>query len=239
MTALKKQGKGWFITGTDTNVGKTFVASGLVRSLNQQGLRTGAYKPAASGGERNSSGEMVWGDVETLHEAMEGAWPRERICPQRFLAPLAPPQAARREGKVLDEELLIAGARWWEEQVDLVIVEGAGGWLSPLSDSWSNADFAERLGYPVLVVARLGLGTINHTLLTLEAIERRGVPILGVVMTEGLFDPGDVSVEGNPEELGRLTKHPVLGVIRHQSDRSVPEVLQRPGWGELARKRER
>lgn len=228
--------KGWFITATDTNVGKTFVASALVRLLTEGGVKTGAYKPAASGAISTEGEGLLWEDVEALHGACGGRWTRERICPQRFIKPLAPPFAAEAEGKRLDEQLLLSGAVWWKSEVQHLIVEGAGGWLSPISGRWSNADLAQELNFPVLIVARLGLGTLNHTLLTLEAVERRQLPILGIVMTEAQHLPEDLSVVQNADELRKRTSHPILAVIPHQRAPAafIPKPLQSSVWLDLA-----
>ena len=115
--------RGVFITGTDTGVGKTVVASALVRHLREDGLRVGAYKPVASGAR-----DLRWDDVEALHAALGEMVPRDRICPQTFRAALAPPMAARQEGRAVDTSLLRSGAAWWREQpIDALIIEGAGG----------------------------------------------------------------------------------------------------------------
>lgn len=228
--------KGWFVTATDTNVGKTFVASALIRWLNQQGISAAGYKPAASGTIVDLQGNKSWEDVEALHAASDQKWPRERICPQTFDLPLAPPFAARRAGKTIDQDLLLRGASWWEGKVSHLIVEGAGGWLSPISENWSNGDLALQLGFPVLLVARLGLGTINHTLLTLEAIERSGLPIVGIVLSESQYLPEDISTRDNPAELAKRTRHPILGVVPYQpnSRGEIPEPLQSRVWLDLA-----
>lgn len=206
-----------FITGTDTGVGKTTVSSSIVRHWHSQGQRIGAYKPVASGCEFTSEGQPFWGDVEAYFEALHGQFPRDRICPQSFAAPLAPPVAARQAGRSVDAELLLSGARWWESQVDSLLVEGAGGLLSPLTETESNADLAVALGYPVLVIARLGLGTINHTLLTVEAAQRRGLQIKGVILNAAQPAGPDESVNTNPEELARRCPAPFLGVLPYSS----------------------
>src|SRR5262249_17926499 len=131
--------RGLFITGTDTGVGKTYVAAGIVRLLRQQGMRVGACKPVASGSELGPAGPF-WQDVEQLHAALGGEYPRERICPQCWHAAVAPPIAARLEGGEVDGRLLRNGADWWREQVDLLVVEGAGGLLSPLTETETVAD---------------------------------------------------------------------------------------------------
>ena len=206
-----------FVTGTDTGIGKTAITSGLVRHWRARGHRMGAYKPVASGCESSPQGVPVWGDIEAYFAALEGEFPRDRICPQSFDAPLAPPVAARLAGRQVDWQLLLDGARWWESQVDSLLVEGAGGLLSPLTETASNADLALALGYPVLVVARAGLGTINHTLLTVEAAQRRGLQVRGVILNSAQLTATDESVKSNPQELARRCPAPFLGVLPYST----------------------
>lgn len=217
--------RGLFITGTDTGVGKTFVASAIVRRLRDRKIRVGAYKPAVSGSTPGPDGP-IWSDVEILYAALGGEYPREAICPQRFEAPLAPPVAAHREGREIDARLLIEGAGWWNDRVDVLIVEGAGGWLSPLADHLAVADVARELGFPIVIVARLSLGTINHTLLTIEAAQARNVPIAGIILNRAA-PPGvkDLSEETNAVELARRTTVPILATIEHEA---AADLLQVP-----------
>ena len=114
--------RGLFVTGTDTGVGKTWVTAMVARHLVQQEIQVGAYKPTASGSQNGR-----WADVDVLREAIGGRFPEERICPQRFDAPLAPPEAARLENREIDPGLLRSGALWWSDQVDTLLVEGVGG----------------------------------------------------------------------------------------------------------------
>lgn len=216
--------RGLFITGTDTGVGKTYVASAIVRQLREQQVRVGAYKPVVSGSEPGPTGP-IWGDVEQLHSALGGAFPREVICPQRFEAPLAPPVAARLEGRDVDADLLIHGADWWANSVDLLIVEGAGGWLSPITEEKTVADAARALGFPVVIVARLSLGTINHTLLTVEAVRARNVPIAGIILNQtGVPTGKDPSENTNAAELQRRTDVPILATVPHAAPQALLQV---------------
>lgn len=225
-------GQRLFVTGTDTGVGKTTVTSALVRHWQAHGFNIGAYKPVASGCEVNAQGIPFWGDIEAYYAALDGRFPRERICPQSFAAPLAPPVAARHMGRVVDWQLLVSGARWWESQVDALLVEGAGGLLSPLTETETNADLAMSLGYPVLVVARLGLGTINHTLLTVEAAQRRGLHVQGVVLNAAQPTGADESVNSNPDELARRCPAPFLGVLPYSTQ---GDLLHHPAFLRMVR----
>jgi dethiobiotin synthetase len=212
---------GFIVTGTDTGVGKTFIASEILRSVRARGLRVGAYKPVASGARLTESGP-IWDDVAILKGALGMPVSDDRICPQRFLAPLAPPIAARHEGRTVDGLLLREGMKRWIGDVDFVVVEGAGGLLSPLTDVESLADLARDLKLPLLIVARLSLGTINHTLLTLEAASHRNLPVAGIVLNEASpADPDDVSIDSNPAELQRRCPAPILAVVRYRGARGL------------------
>ncbi|WP_347244629.1 dethiobiotin synthase [Thermogutta sp.] len=217
---------GLFITGTDTGVGKTYVGALIARELVQAGLRVGVYKPAASGCVREK-GELISEDAVTLWEAAGKPLSLEEVCPQRFEAPLAPHLAARLEGKAVNPELLREGLRPWLEWADVVLIEGAGGLMSPISDEDYVADLAYEFGYPLLVVSKNVLGTINHTLLTLIAATtfREGLDIAGIVLNEpSPRDPEDVSVESNLAELAARCIPPVLAQVKYGESRFEPQV---------------
>ncbi len=228
--------RGLFITGTDTGVGKTFVTCLIARDLQQRGYQVGVYKPACSGATRNSSGELSWDDVLALEQSVKFRFPSDRICPQRFEAPLAPPMAAKLEGRRVDSEQLRAGAGWWKGRVDVLLIEGAGGLLCPLTETESVADLAVQLGYPLLIVARRGLGTINHTLLTVEAAQRRGLTIAGILLNEAEPITNDPAVESNEREITVRCQIPVIGALRHGADTVLPghECTTQVLWSDLA-----
>jgi dethiobiotin synthetase len=204
--------RGLFITGTDTSVGKTYVTCLIARAAAAHGLRAGVYKPACSGATRDPSGKWAWEDVERLADVTGRAVPGERICPQRYLAAVAPPLAARREGGRVDPNLLRSGAAWWLGRVDLLLVEGAGGLCSPIAEDELVLDLAADLGYPLLIVAADRLGTINHTLLTVQAARARGMPLAGIVLNQ-LTPAGDDSTGTNREDIERFCGIPVLGML--------------------------
>jgi len=229
---------GLFITGTDTGVGKTYVTVLAAHALRARGVSVGAYKPACSGAVRDAAGGLSWEDVAALESATGCQFDSGRICPQRFEAPLAPPVAARLEGKSVDAKLLRAGARWWQGQVELLLVEGAGGLLSPMTENESVADLARDLGYPLVIVARRGLGTINHTLLTVEAALHRGLRVAGIVLNDSTGDAAEPSVETNADEIARRCDAPILGVVTHGATRLAPHDRGAAplDWLELARR---
>ena len=193
---------GLFITGTDTEVGKTHVAAAIAAEMRSRSVNVGVYKPIASGC-RWEDGVLVSDDALTLWDAAGRPGTLARVCPQRFVAPLAPDVAAAAEGKSVDEDLLVAGAKPWQERAEFLIVEGAGGLLSPLSRSLLNADVAAQFGYPLIVVAANRLGVLNHTLLTLSAATNRNLPVAGVILSD-VRERSDESSLSNFAELKRL-----------------------------------
>lgn len=208
---------GLFITGTDTGVGKTYVTCRLARQLRAQGVRVGIYKPACSGAQRHpETGEWQWSDVEVLSAALAHEFPRALICPQTFVAPLAPPVAAQQEGRRVDPGLLRSGAEAWQELVDVLLVEGAGGWLSPVTDEETVADLASDVGFPVLVVAANRLGAINQTLLTVQSVHARKLAVAGVLLNNVSPDD-DASREGNLHLLRRHLRDPIFGPLSFQA----------------------
>lgn len=229
----KKPARGLFITGTNTGVGKTYVACLIAKALRAAGHRVGVYKPAVSGAEEDA-GRPRWEDVEALWEAAGQPGDRAAVCPQCFLAPLAPHLAARAEGKEIDADLLRTGIESWADQCDVVIVEGAGGLMSPVSDEDYVADLAFEFGYPLVVVAANELGVINQTLQTLvtAATFRDGIDIAGVVLND-VSNPqaaNDVSTTSNYDELVKRCGPPLLAHLDWQSANLDSDV----DWFDLA-----
>jgi dethiobiotin synthetase len=173
--------RGVFIAGTDTGVGKTQVAAALLRHLHGLGLPVRARKPVESGCPPGPRG-LLPQDAATLNRAAGGTEPVARVCPYALAAALSPERAAALEGRTLTLATLEAACREGVGPGERVLVEGAGGFYSPLAADGLNADLAARLGLPVLLVAEDRLGCINHTLLTLEAIASRGLTTLGIVL---------------------------------------------------------
>lgn len=174
-----------FVTGTDTGVGKTWVASLLIRGLRRRGHRVGAYKPACSGAETAADGTLHWEDLDALAAAVDDPdLSLDAICPQRFAAPLAPPLAAAREGRDVNRSLLTTGIDWWRSRVDVLVIEGAGGIHCPMTHQTTLADILAVWRFPTVIVSANRLGTINHTLLTIEAIRSREIPLLGFIMND-------------------------------------------------------
>jgi dethiobiotin synthetase len=212
---------GLFITGTNTGVGKTYVAGVIARQLLGEGRRVGVYKPAASGC-RLEGGRLVSDDAVTLWDAAGRPGDLAHVCPQCFAAPLAPHLAARIEGKELDPELLYRGIEYWQTGCDIILVEGAGGLMSPMGDELYVADLAEHFGFPLVVVSCNVLGTINHTLQTLitAAVFREGLPIAGVVLNHPASPMADdASLSTNRAELAARCVPPILAELGWNSTR--------------------
>lgn len=216
---------GLFITGTDTGVGKTYVGALIARELAAAGLRVGVYKPAASGCRRQC-GALLADDALALWEAAGRPGKLERVCPQRFEAPLAPHLAARAEGKRLDSTLLRSGLDYWLQSSDVVLVEGSGGLMSPLGEEEYVADLAADFALPLLVVTANRLGTINATLQTLivAATFDKKLAVAGVVLNHPRRRPDDPSLASNRRELEARCRVPILAEVAfgaRQFDRPV------------------
>jgi dethiobiotin synthetase len=223
-----KPATGLFVTGTDTNVGKTFVAAAIARDLVRSGARVGVYKPAASGCTRDECGQLVSEDAVRLWEAAGRPGELAAVCPQLFEAPLAPHLAARAEGKVLDAARLREGLSYWSDRCDVVLVEGAGGLLSPLGEDEYVADLAADLGYPLIVVAPNELGVINQTLCTLIAASTwpQSLSVAGVVLNRrrATRESDDPSLATNRQELERRCVPLVLAELAFAQERFDQQV---------------
>jgi dethiobiotin synthetase len=211
---------GLFITGTDTGVGKTYVAARIARALTAAGRKVGVYKPAASGCTRDGE-TLVTDDALALWNAAGQPGELDRVCPQRFAALLAPHLAARAEGTEIDAALLRKGIEYWKQRSEIVLVEGAGGLMSPMGDTEYVADLAKAFGYPLIVVSRNVLGTINHTLQTLIVASAfgNGLPVAGVVLNHPTPPKtDDVSLASNRAELRSRCTRPILAELFWQAE---------------------
>ena len=221
---LKKPPRGLFITGTDTEVGKTHVGSLIVKSLVAAGHRVGVYKPTASDCVHDGQ-QMVSEDAVALWDAAGRPLTLDAVCPQRFRAPISPHLAAKAEGRQIDVDLLRSGLTIWADEFDIVIVEGAGGLMSPVSDEDFVADLAYEFGYPLIVVAANVLGAINQTLQTLVTAScfRDGIEVAGIVLNNSQIFEGDLSVKTNRQEIAARSQAPVLAMVDyHATDFSEP-----------------
>lgn len=192
-----------FITGTDTDVGKTFFTALLIRTLRQAGRDAVGYKPVACGS---------WDDVDAMITAADGVETRATTCAEYFDMPASPLTAAWAAGREVDPARLLAGYRALAARHEIVLVEGAGGWLVPITPGYSIADLAVDLALPVLLVARNRLGAINHTLLTLESIAARGLDPVGIVLNH-VEQSADPASHTNRATFEMLPTVPVIAEI--------------------------
>lgn len=174
--------RGLFVTGTDTGCGKTTVACALARAARAKGMRVRVLKPVETGC-LEADGERIPADAMALAEAAGDPRPVPELCPYRLALAAAPEIAARREGVSIDPDVLQRALATAAAEADVVLVEGAGGLRVPIAPGFEMAELALLLGLPLLVVARAALGTINHTLLTLEAASARRLTVAGVVFS--------------------------------------------------------
>lgn len=172
---------GWFVTGTDTEIGKTCVSAGLAHALHQRGWRVAAVKPLAAGQQQDAQGRWFNEDVRQLHAAQSAGLSEAEVGPLQWRTPCAPHIAAALEGRPIARASVLASVRAAAARADRVVVEGVGGFRVPLTDGWDTADLARELGLPVLLVVGLRLGCINHAALTAEAIRARGLVLAGWV----------------------------------------------------------
>jgi dethiobiotin synthetase len=211
---------GLFITGTDTGVGKTVVAGAIAAWLRQQGSRVGVLKPVATGCERRREG-LVSADAEFLAHCADSPHPLDLICPVRYAEPLAPAVAAERAGQPVDWAAVQRSLDLIARDSDILVVEGVGGAMVPLDERHTVLDLVQWLGLATVVVARAGLGTINHTLLTVNALRAVG-PVAGVVVSRYPADSPGVAEETNPRAIETWGRVPVLCVVPEET--AIPAV---------------
>ena len=213
--------RGLFVTGTDTGVGKTIVTAGLAGALRAEGLDAGISKPVQSG----HAADDPEGDTMRL-VTLSGLDERpDRVNLYSLKAPLAPLVAARMEGVCIEPGPVVEHVRRGASGREAILVEGAGGFLVPLAPDWTVADLAAALDLPVLIVARPGLGTVNHTLLTVIAVRRAGLQVAGVVLNG--WDTGtDASRYSNAALVEEFARVRVLGQIPRLSGLLTPGRLR-------------
>lgn len=200
--------KGLFITGTDTGVGKTFIGAGLARALYGQGLDVQPRKPAESGC-LVQDGQVMPADGMAYHAAVNASIPLNIITPYRYQTALAPPQAAQREQRHVTLDQLQQAVLEGVGNHSFLLVEGAGGFYSPIAMDGLNADLASGLQLPVLIVAANRLGCINHILLTVEAAQHRNLAVSHIILNAG--DDNTVQ-QSNLDALTGLVNVPLLHV---------------------------
>jgi dethiobiotin synthetase len=246
-TPLNLRHKGLFVTATDTGVGKTLATCAIAWNLRRSGLRVGVCKPLASGCRRDREG-LVSEDAEALAHFADCRQPLDIINPVRFVPPVAPAVAEELTGQPVDFNAIAQSLRLLDESSDVLLIEGVGGLLVPLArklarpgpsraGSGSPAagayftvlDLAGALGYPVVVVARSGLGTINHATMTVQLLQQRDCQVAGLIVNGFEADAvsgqpaGDLSMSTNRAWLQKMTGLPILATIPQcPADQVVP-----------------
>ncbi|HET8760288.1 MAG TPA: dethiobiotin synthase, partial [Nitrospiria bacterium] len=212
---MKRGARGVFVVGTDTGVGKTTVAAGLAWALRGRGIDVGVMKPVETG-VRTERGS----DAEHLRRAAGVDDPIEAIRPYRFAAPLAPLVAARRERARISPMALTRGYARLARRHDVMVVEGVGGLMVPLTESKTTLDLAETIGLPLLLVIGNRLGAISHALLTVQAARSRGLGLLGGVIND-LTPKIDLAVRTNPTVLRELLNLPRWAIVPYLTKQAL------------------
>ncbi|CAA2105224.1 dethiobiotin synthase [Variovorax paradoxus] len=202
----------WFVTGTDTGIGKTLVSSAMLSLLAGSGLRAVGMKPVAAGLEE-AGGQWRNEDVDRLQAAGNVDAPLALRCPYLLRAPMSPHLAAREEGVRIALARIRSAFDALATRADAVVVEGVGGFCVPFCDDFDSADLAVALGLPVVLVVGLRLGCLNHALLSAEAIRARGLVLAGWVAS--MVDPSMLAPQANLQTLRARLGAPLLGVVPH------------------------
>lgn len=202
--------RGFFITGTDTDVGKTWVTAGLLHALNEQGLSTVAMKPVASGCE-TIDGQLRNADARCLMQHMSARADYEEVNPYTFTPAIAPHIAAGQSGQHIDLEKIRQIAVRLARHADVILIEGVGGWQVPLNNTQTVADLAAMLQLPVIMVVAIKLGCLNHALLTAQSIKASGLPLAGWVAN--MCDGSDPVAQENIFALQQRLDTPMLANI--------------------------
>jgi len=194
--------RGWFVTGTGTEIGKTVVAAAIANARRRRGDAVAVFKPAESGLAEivRSGGEA---DHELLRRAAGSTQSDDEIAPYRYGPPVSPHLGAQLAGEEIDPALVVERAGAAAASADVLVCEGVGGFLVPLTPDFLVRDLARELGLAVVIAAAAGLGTVNHSMLTIEAVRAAGLEVSGVVLTPWPGSPGDVE-RSNREAIERL-----------------------------------
>jgi dethiobiotin synthetase len=211
--------KGIFITGTDTGVGKTFVAAGLIRAFNKMHMSVAPMKPVETGC-KTKKGKTLPADTVLLIKASGLPLHIEEINPYRLKHPLAPAVAAELERVRINTKKILSAFNALSKRHDLIIAEGAGGIMVPVYKDYIVLDLVKDLKLPLIIVSKPGLGTINHTLLTIEVAKRKGVRTLGVIINYSINKKRGLPEKTNPGIIERLSGVPVLGIVPHVKKQS-------------------
>ena len=225
-------GDGYFITGTDTGVGKTLICCALLHGFAALGKSVIGMKPVAAGAVHGPAG-LVNDDVALLRAASNVDAPLALVNPYCFEPPIAPHLAAEQAGVVIDLTIIAAAFERLAAVADIVIVEGVGGFCVPLNFGEDSADLAQRLGLPVILVVGLRLGCLNHALLTAHSIRAQGLTLAGWIANR--VDPAMAAAERNVAALAERLAAPLLGGVEFMAAPSPEQIAGRLAWSRLAK----
>ena len=217
--------KGFFITGTDTGVGKTFVTGGIAAVLKEKGIDIGVMKPVETGCPENN-GKLEPQDAVSLKNAAGVNDDIDLINPYRFRAALAPSIASREVGQSIDLNKIKECYEKLSSKHQLMLVEGAGGVLVPLNEGETVADLVKLLKLPLIIIAASRLGAINHTLLTVKYAQSLGIDVRGIILNYPAFS-SDESSSANQAEIKRLINVPILGELPFCDADRVPKMVKK------------
>jgi dethiobiotin synthetase len=209
--------KGYFISGTDTNVGKTVVTACLATLFKSRGEDVGVMKPIETGVDPECSSSAN-SDAKLLIEVTGVQDTLEEVCPYRLKTPASPYQAARIEGKELDPEKILERFRGLQSKHSMVLVEGIGGLMVPITGQYNVADLALQMNLPLIIVSRVQIGTLNHTLLTLNAARQHGLKVAGVILNPVHEGALDVIEEEQGSLIEKFSDTPILGTCPYIDD---------------------
>lgn len=239
--------KGFFVTGTDTGVGKTLISGGLIHLLNSLGYKTGGMKPIESGcktqrftelknNQRNKDSLLIPHDGMFLKKiaAMEDSL--DLITPIRFKEPLAPYAASKIEGKSIDIRKIKNSFTKLSEKYNAMIVEGIGGLLVPIKKKYSVIELAKDIGLPLIVVTRPSLGTLNHTMLTVKYALKEGLHVAGIVINYNKPADNTIAEKTNPDILKEICDIPILGIFPFLKNKKS-EIIKKAALENLNRKK--
>tara|TARA_B100000686_G_scaffold353433_1_gene459038 strand:+ start:1476 stop:2174 length:699 start_codon:yes stop_codon:yes gene_type:complete len=210
---------GFFITGTDTDVGKTVVTACLTTLFKSQGIDVGVMKPIETGvdPECNSSANS---DAKFLMEVSGNNDPADEVCTYRFKTPASPYQAAQIAGRVITPATIIENFKILKSHHNLMLIEGAGGLLVPITNRYNVANLALEIGLPLIIVSRLRLGTLNHTLLTINAAKQHGLKIKGIILNQQENHALNFVEKQQDKLIKEFSDIPILGICPYIQDLS-------------------
>jgi dethiobiotin synthetase len=206
--------KGFFVTGTDTGVGKTIITAALILAVSRLGFKTGGMKPVETGCLQEGNA-LVPSDgmfIKTVARMEENI---DLVSPCRFLNPLAPLAASEREGVSVDLEKIRKAYDTLSEKYDAIIIEGIGGLLVPITRDYFVSNLARELGFPIIVVSKPGLGTINHTMLTVNYAVKEGIIVAGIIINYNHPPDGTLADSTNPDIIKKISPVPLIGIFPH------------------------